>query len=266
MPRFLLKPRWIAFTLVVVLLVVLMVNLAFWQLRRLDERKDLNREIRTRQAAPTQPLDVLVPAGTPIGEAGAARWYTASATGTFDDGHQVRVRNRSQDGVAGEHILTPLVQDDGTGVLVNRGFLPANRGEMAIPASPPGTVTVEGRVRTSQRRGSVGPADPADGTLDTLNRVDIERLARQVHYPLEPVYLELTAPAPDSGLPALIPTPPLDDGPHLSYAGQWFLFSVCAVAGWVLVVRKTMADERKQAARVAKVHERLGEPLPDSVL
>jgi surfeit locus 1 family protein len=262
-PRFLLKPRWIAFTLLVVLLIVVMVNLGLWQLRRLDERKARNAEIRARAAAPVQPIDTLVPAGTSLDAAASARWYQATATGAFDDTRTVRIRNRSQEGTAGEHIVTPLVQADGTALLVNRGFLPNNRGELAIPPAPSGPVTVEGRVRTTQRKGAIGPTDPAEGTLDTLSRVDIERIGRQVPYPLEPVYVELTSPPPAGGLPALIPPPTLDEGPHLSYAGQWFLFSLCAVAGWVLVVRKSMKTERQQAARVAKAHAALGEPVPD---
>ena len=51
MYRFLLKPRWIAFHVLVLALMVTMVNLGFWQLRRLDERRAANREVSTRTAA-----------------------------------------------------------------------------------------------------------------------------------------------------------------------------------------------------------------------
>lgn len=267
MPRFLLKPRWIAFTVVVAALVVVMVNLALWQLRRLDDRQAENAEISARLDTPVQPLDAVVPPGTTLDDAdtlAAARWYAATVTGTYDDDATVRVRNRSQSGAPGEHVVTPLVQADGTAVLVNRGFLPSGRGQQPLPPAPAGTVTVEGRVRTTQTRGSLGPVDPADGVLDTLNRVDIARVAQQVTTPLEPVYLELTAPAPEGGLPEPIPAPDLGDGPHLSYAGQWFFFAACAVAGWVVVVRLSMRRDRQRRTLAAKVHEQLGEPLPSS--
>ena len=39
-------------------------------------------------------------------------------------------------------------------------------------------------------------------------------------------------------LPIPIPPPEQDDGPHLAYAGQWVLFSACAVGGWIIVVRR----------------------------
>jgi cytochrome oxidase assembly protein ShyY1 len=40
----------------------------------------------------------------------------------------------------------------------------------------------------------------------------------------------------------------LTDGPHLSYAVQWFIFALCAVVGWVLAVRRSIATHRKQLA------------------
>lgn len=50
--------------------------------------------------------------------------------------------------------------------------------------------------------------------------------------------------APDSGLPALprrLQPPELSEGPHLSYAIQWFAFAVMTVAFGVLVVRKRVS-------------------------
>ena len=44
--RFLVTPKWIGFHLLVVVLVVAMINLAFWQLRRLDERRQFNSAVR----------------------------------------------------------------------------------------------------------------------------------------------------------------------------------------------------------------------------
>ncbi|MSX34916.1 MAG: SURF1 family protein, partial [Actinobacteria bacterium] len=42
MYRFLLKPRWILSHLFVLVVVVTMINLGFWQVNRLDERKAAN--------------------------------------------------------------------------------------------------------------------------------------------------------------------------------------------------------------------------------
>ena len=57
--RFLLSPRWLLSHLFVVLLVVTMVNLGFWQLRRLDEKRDRNALIESRMDQPVVPDDEL---------------------------------------------------------------------------------------------------------------------------------------------------------------------------------------------------------------
>jgi len=48
-----------------------------------------------------------------------------------------------------------------------------------------------------------------------------------------------------------IATPPLDEGPHLSYAWQWISFAVIAVAGLFVFIRNDIRDRRKALARAA---------------
>ena len=111
--RFLLAPRWLLSHLLVVLLIVTMVNLGFWQLRRLDERRDRNELIESREDRPAVPVEDLVTAGSSGDDVAAARFRKVTATGTYDDDATVVVRNRTQDGVAGAWRLTPLVLDSG---------------------------------------------------------------------------------------------------------------------------------------------------------
>jgi cytochrome oxidase assembly protein ShyY1 len=44
--------------------------------------------------------------------------------------------------------------------------------------------------------------------------------------------------------PYPVAAPTLTGGSHLSYAIQWSIFSICAIVGWVLVVRKALAKKR----------------------
>ena len=77
---------------------------------------------------------------------GDARFRQVTATGTYDDGATVVVRNRSQDGVAGAWLVTPLILDDGTQVGVLRGFVALGGDGSAVQAAVPEEVTVEGLV------------------------------------------------------------------------------------------------------------------------
>lgn len=244
MYRFLVKPRWILFHVMVVVLAVTMVNLAFWQLRRLDERRQQNRDVRDRGALSIEPVDALVTAGPPMGGHQDIEWRRVSAAGTYDVAHQVLVRDRSQGGQAGFHVLTPLVTAGGPALVVNRGFVPFGNGHPDIPTPPSGSVSVVGRVRPTQVRSGLGPRDPANGVLTDLARADLARYQQQLPYPIYPVYVELlsSVPATTTDFPALIPPPALDEGPHLSYAVQWFIFSAMAVIGWVVIVRKSARE------------------------
>ena len=232
MYRFLRRPKWIEFTLVVIVLMVAMVNLGLWQLRRLDERRSANHRVTDGNTAPVLDVSTL-PAGEHPGE-----WRRATLAGTWDGPGQVLIRNRSQDGQAGFYVVTPLVTGPDQAVLVARGFIPA-ASEHNPPAPQSGTVTVLGRVRTSQSRGAFGPRDPPTGTLNVLSRVDVPRIQQQSPSRLAPYYVELITEIPQPGgfAPEPIPLPVLDEGPHLSYAVQWFLFTACAAGGWVVVVR-----------------------------
>jgi surfeit locus 1 family protein len=243
---FLRRPKWIAFTLGILVLVIVMVNLGLWQLRRLDEREARNDAVRARE---TQPA-------VPVAQADGGEWQPVRATGEYDVDAQVLVRNRSLRGSPGYHVLTPLVLPTGEALVVNRGFIPLETTGDApmVPEPPAGSVTVDGRVRESQTRGRFGPRDPEEGTLTAMARADVARLQQQTAYPLLPFYVELESSSPsDPGGPTPIPLPDLDSGPHLSYAIQWFTFATLAVVGWVVVVRKTARAHQHSARDLPQV-------------
>ncbi len=252
--RFLLKPRWILSHVFVLVCVVAFVNLGLWQLRRLDERQAANAAVRAGEAAPAEPITDLVPAGpdaTPA-DVDAVQYRTTTVTGTYRPDQQVLVRNRSNGGAPGSWVLTPLVQDDGTAVVVNRGWVPYSytpEGPWADFDPPPGTVTVTGMVRSPQVRSTGlvgGPKDPDQGVLRALARADVGRLQQQLDERLYPLYVDLRTqePAQPGQLPTPVPEPELGDGPHFSYAMQWFTFATLTVIVYPLVLRR--AARRRQ--------------------
>lgn len=243
-------------------LVVVMVQLGFWQLRRLDERQAHNARVEARQEQPVAPVAELLPAdedpGSDAIEAVIHRRVTA--TGTYVAEDTVVVENRSYNGVSGAWVLTPLRLDDGTAVLVNRGFIGFDRdGDISPPPPPAGVVEVEGLVQASQERGRFGATDPEEGRLEVLARVDLPRFAAQVDYPVLPAYVQRLASEPEEaepgeGEPALVALgpPELTEGSHLSYAIQWFIFSTIALVGYPLLLRKVAIDEGKAERRAAR--------------
>ena len=134
--------------------------------------------------------------------------------------------------------MTPLLLDDGRVLLVARGFVPIDSDSPPVPA---GDVAIEGRLRRSEARRRGALSDAGEGDLTVAQRVDIPRLATQLPGDVVPMYVELTdSDPPESGeLLEPIAEPSLDEGPHLSYAVQWFLFSAMVAVGWILAVRKS---------------------------
>ena len=242
MYRFLLTPRWIAFHLLVLAVIVVMINLGFWQLRRLDERRAFNEAVSTRVALAPAPLDDVISSDT-----AGLEWRSVEVSGTYRPDDELVVVNRSEGGVAGDLVVTPLSLDDGRTLLVERGFVPL--GQTAAPA-PSGEVDLVGRLRQPEvrRRGQL--SDAASGELTEVQRLDFERLAPQLTGDggeLVPMWVELVSSDPPEGepFPQPVAVPELGEGPHLSYAGQWFIFSVAVAVGWVLAVRKSLNDRRR---------------------
>jgi surfeit locus 1 family protein len=249
--RFLLTPRWLLGHVLVVLAVIVMINLGFWQLRRLDEKRDRNDLVVARQDEPAVPVQELMQPSSDDDVVDALVYRPLSATGTYLEDEQVLVRNRSFEGAPGSWVLTPLLLDDGTAVVVSRGWVPIE-SDLELAAPPTGEVTVEGFVQATQERGAIGPTDPAEGELENLARVDVQRLQQQVDEDLLPGWVQLgeQTPAQPEDIPAPVPLPELDEGPHLGYAGQWFLFCIVLTVGYVVIIRRSAREDADEAARL----------------
>jgi surfeit locus 1 family protein len=247
--RVLLTPKWLLGHLLALGLVVLFVNFGLWQLDRLDQRLERNAQIAARLAAESRPLAAL---REEFGEEpGDLAFRRATAEGRYEQANEILLRSRSRDGAAGWHVLTPLITESGRALLVDRGWVPYSLDDPPIEeaAPPAGTVSVEGLVRAEQDPpegwlARFAPRDRSEGPLRNAYYVDVERLAPQLPYPLEPVYLELSRqqPAAEARYP-LPPEPPeLERGTHLSYALQWFSFALIGAVGYVLLLWRTARE------------------------
>ena len=261
--RFARTPSWIVRHVAVAALVGSMLILGVWQLRRLDDRRAHNAVVAARLQAATVDVGAIVEADAAVDSGAVARvaYRPVRARGRYVEADTVIVENHTYAGRSGAWVLTPLRLADGTAVVVNRGFIDVNEaGVLIAPVAPAGVVVVGGMLLPTERRGSFGPTDPPDGTLDVLARVDLERLQAQLDYDLLPVYVQLATSAPPeppvaAGEPALqpLPAPELDEGPHFAYAVQWFIFTTIAAGGYGLLLRRVARDRAREEAATASV-------------
>ncbi len=253
--RFLITPKWIGFHLLVAVLVVTMINLAFWQLRRLDERRQFNSEVRANANQPIASFDELEPK---LANPSALEWRRVRVTGTYLPSHQFLVVNRSQNGDTGRNVVDALQLPGGTLLLVNRGFV-SNTAD--APSVPSGSVEIVGRLRVSERRSTGQTADQGADALTEIRRIDIGVLSKQFDATVLPMYVERleSSPADAASLQPIV-APTLDEGPHLSYTIQWFIFTACVIVGWVLAVRRSIAT---RSGKVPKKRRSAYIPIAD---
>lgn len=238
MVRKLLSPRWILIHIGVASLILLMLNFGFWQLNRLEEKKNFNSVLRAHTSAPLQTIDQAVP--TKWNKA-ANEWVRVRITGAYDPSKAVTIINRSQDGSAGYNSAVPFTSLSNRTILVNRGFVPL---VMSTPIAPTGQIEIVGYLRASQTRSALGPIDSKEASNTEFQRFDLPLISIHVGGTLEPMFLQLIkeSPAAESQWPAKVPLPPLDEGSHLSYAFQWFFFSMVALTAWVIVIRRKISQ------------------------
>ena len=212
------------------------IGLGVWQLGRLSSRRMANRSALAERDLPLLEL----------GRAGQSLPANrrVRATGAPDESHEFLLRGRVVQGVPAIMVVTPLRPDEGdTALLVNRGYVPSP------DAVDPGSATWSEAGRR-QFTGVLLPfPDQHDGTplvhrdRETWQRLDLSAMRARVPYPLAPVYLVAE---PDSGTvdhtvrggvyPFRAEPPPLDEGPHLMYAVQWFGIAAAVLAFAILFV------------------------------
>jgi cytochrome oxidase assembly protein ShyY1 len=207
------------------------VALGLWQLRRLEDRRARNAAIeRARQS---EPIDL-----TDAGESETPPVFTpVRLSGRFDPQREVLLYGRSLGGRSGHHVVTPLILERGTAVLVVRGWVPFafQRAPVERARPPSGDLTIGGFVVPDEGDGSTAP--DANGVI---GRLDVEGIAATLPYPVSAFAVQLTdqtEPQPGE-LPIRIGSPELSDGPHLSYAIQWFSFAAITVVGAAVLLRR----------------------------
>jgi cytochrome oxidase assembly protein ShyY1 len=232
--------RWIAMGVFAAILATVFVMLGQWQLRRLDERRETNATVEAHRDLPVAPYgDVMT---GPVDD--DDQWFRVSATGTYT-GDQFQVRYRSLDGAYGSEAVAVLETTEGDLLLVNRGFLVRQPGypDGALPAPPPGEVTVTGFVRRNDR-GDEAAMTPHENQIRLISS---DALGAALGEELVNGYIALLESTPaETDVLRPLAAPALDEGPHLSYALQWFAFTLIGVVGMVVLVRADLRDRRKE--------------------
>jgi len=186
------------------------ISAGIWQLDRLAQRRARNAFQMARLALPA----LEVRRGL---SADSARGRRVLAHGVYDFAGEKIWPGRSFEGTPGVALITPLRLTDGSSVLVDRGWVYS-----------PDAFHVD---HTAYRE-----ADTAQVTgiamIPPRGRGDVDESG------FLPLVIQLDGRDPPRGLPRRWPSPVFDNGPHLSYAIQWFSFALIALVGTAVMIRK----------------------------
>ena len=253
--------RIISLGIVAVIIAGVCIRLGLWQLDRLDERRTENARIAAGIGGAPVDMDAVG------ADSSRSRALRVRLRGEYDFDNEIVLINRSRDGSPGVNILTPLrLPGRDTAVIVNRGWVYSADGATVDARRWREPVTAAGVAYVSwlatQSVAAERPGGPS-GERALKNRqtprADRESIAKLIPYPIAPYQLVLldsaaidragaayggAGPGPmgtdapaDRTRPVRIPLPALDEGPHKSYAMQWFAFAAIALIGTVAVAR-----------------------------
>lgn len=232
--------KWLFPTLFVLAGTTLCIRLGIWQLDRLEQRRAFNLQFESMRAMPALDLNQEL-----HGNISQMEWRAVEVQGEYDFENQVALRNQYNGSEYGYHLLTPLLLD-GQAVLVDRGWIPAEGNSSSRDwrkYDEAGVVHLTGQVRLGQTKpaiGGVADALPEDGSrLEIWSNANLEQIARQMPYPVLPVYIQPDVDNNDADPP--IPFQPVievTEGPHFGYALQWFTFATILLVGYPFYLRK----------------------------
>ena len=131
---------------------VLLIALGVWQIERRAWKLALIDRVEQRVHAPAQPIPS--PAAWPAVSATNDEYRHVSLSGRFLHDSETLVQAVTEEG-PGYWVLTPLARDDGTLVLINRGFVPSERRDASTrrEGNPAGRVEITGLLRITEPKG-----------------------------------------------------------------------------------------------------------------
>ncbi|MCU5786473.1 SURF1 family protein [Alloalcanivorax marinus] len=227
-----MKRRFSPLGLLLTLLVVAAcLSLSWWQWQRAGEKRAwLADQAAKAHAAPVDLAEAL--------RRDDRQHLPVRVRGEIDNDHPVLLDNRTYQGVAGYYLLSPLRDESGRWVLINRGWLPrgADRGTLPEVAPVRGAITVSGPLYQPDARALVLKDTPLAEHQWPLRvqKVDFEAIGRRLGVELAPFEIRVPPEQPLGDAPVL-PRPwqditaAISPERHQAYALQWLGLGLAAL-------------------------------------
>ena len=217
-----------------------LLGLGTWQVQRLIWKTGLIEARETALAiAPAE-----LPGRDAIVERMAFRRVTVTGTFLHD---QEFFLYAPRAGRTGYKVLTPLQQDPGVVVLVDRGWVPEDKRDPATRADGqiPGEVTITGIVR-NDIVGVQGPLPDNEPANNQWYWVDTAAMSEVHGIYYRPSLVAADAAPNPGGWPLGDAEPPALRNSHLGYAITWYSLALALTVIYVIALRSQLAGREKK--------------------
>lgn len=222
-------------TLVTIAFLYLLISLGQWQISRADYKDE--REQLIEQRHDESPV-ALADAPT---EQTAQLYMPVKTQGVFDDQHQIYLDNRVVNHKAGYDIYTPLKLQDGTAILVKRGWIQQGRTRDDLPdiSIDQASVNVRGILSRVPSSGLIlsENVNRFENWPTVVQYIDLHQLEQVLGYKLFPSILILDKQSDHAYHQQPIKFNMTSDK-HLGYAFQWFGLAVALITIYFVVNTK----------------------------
>jgi surfeit locus 1 family protein len=225
---------------------LLFAGLGVWQVERRAEKRALIEAVAQRVHAP--PVVAPGPADWPHIAFATDAYRQVRARGSFLHDRETLVQAATALG-PGYWVMTPLRTDAGWTLLVNRGFVPADRPGRAPrrAGEPQGPVIVTGLLRVTEPGGGfLHSNDPAH---DRFYSRDVAAIAAARGLgAVAPYFIDVAASPDDAHQPRGGLTVVSFPNNHLQYALTWFALAGLSLLGMIRIWRGHRAPKSSPAA------------------
>lgn len=223
-------------TLLTSLILPLLIVAGCWQLQRAAEKRDTEQRWQIQQQQP-----IVVLNGNNILQ--LPDYQRVMSNGNFSPVHQWYLDNRHRQGKYGFEILQEFVLDDGTRLLVNRGWVAAGSERQHLPTvvTPAEQQTVFGELMTLQPYALLENIPASDSWPQVILHPDITRIRQQLDHPLSSRYLRLDNTS-ESALITNWQQAAMSSTRHTGYAVQWFAMAIALIL-WFVIANTTLPEK-----------------------
>lgn len=217
--------------------------LGIWQLQRAKLHESLLKHFQLLQSLAPLQLDQLTDAIE------SYRFYPVTLEGQYDNDHQFLLDNRTHQGRAGYHVLTPFLPDHTSeSILIDRGWIPIDGSRENKPVLPllPQHSTINGVIQLPEHAFLLGNLSETQVNWPKIiEGIDFKQVSTELKRPIKPFIVWLSPQIQEGFVREWRPIL-MDPNRNRGYAAQWFAMALTLLVILIVSFLKPIKRSRKK--------------------